>query len=131
MFTKEQIQAASAKAKSGADYPRLVQDFKSIGIKKYEHIVGDGSNVYYGDDAYSVTIFHEQNPILVSDDPSVEKLKQALSIHQQGKTDYPTFCLESGKAGVEKWVSDLDTMTVSYLDKTGKVLLEESIPTMA
>lgn len=59
---------------------------------------------------------------------SVEKLKNALSIHQQGQTDYPTFCQQASDAGVVKWTTDMIEMTVTYLDKLGNKLLVESIP---
>ena len=35
MFTIHQIHQASSKVKSGADFPRLVQDLKSIGVDYY------------------------------------------------------------------------------------------------
>ncbi|MGV8814606.1 MAG: DUF1398 family protein [Gelidibacter sp.] len=46
----------------------------------------------------------------------------------RGQTDYPTFCQQAADASVEKWISDLMAMTVSYLDKKGNILLVEPIP---
>ena len=130
MLSKESILAAYSKVKTGADFPRLVKDLKAIGVLNYDHIVSDGSNVFYGKDGSSipVAIGVHQGPIIVSTNVSLEKLKRSLSIHQQGKTDYPTFCTQAGEAGVDKWVSDLEKMTVTYLDKSGDQILLESIP---
>lgn len=128
MFTKEQIEAASAKVKSGTDYPQLVQDFKTLGIKHYEHIVADGSTIYHGGNNHFIRLCHVQQTIAVADISSAGKLKHALTIHQQGQTDYQTFCMQAGEAGVEKWVSDLVKMTVTYLDKSEQPLLIEAIP---
>jgi len=128
MFTQQQILNALSKVRTGADYPRLVQELKLLGIVKYDHFVSDGSNVYFGADNYRVTIEHDQPKIPVNKDSSKEKLKQALNIHQAGQTDYPTFCIQAGEAGVEKWECDLETMSVSYVDEKGKVLVLESIP---
>ena len=128
MFTKEQIQEASSKVKSGADYPRLVQDLKKMGILKYDHFVTDGSNIYYGADNFSLKTEHDQEPIPINNTSSADKLKHTIKIHQAGQTDYPTFCLQAADAGVEKWVSDLAKMTVSYVDKAGQTLVEEAIP---
>jgi len=50
-------------------------------------------------------------------------------VHQSGQTDYPTFCLQSAGAGVEKWVTDISNLTVTYLDKKGNTLVLENIPT--
>lgn len=127
MFTKEQILSALSKVQTGADYPRLVQDLKIIGIRKYDHFVADGSNIYFGDDDYRVTIEHDQAPIHVNNKSSKDLLKQSLKVHQQGETDYPTFCIHAGEAGVEKWTCDLKKMTVSYIDKEDKTLLVETI----
>ncbi len=129
MFTKEQIQQAQSKSKGGKDFPQLVQDFKALGILLYEHWVGNGANIYLGADDYTVKIESGQALLNVSDDSSAEKLKHALKIHQAGETDYPTFCLQSAEAGVEKWVTDMSKLTVTYLDKKGNALVLENIPT--
>ncbi|MCB1190850.1 MAG: DUF1398 family protein [Leptospiraceae bacterium] len=128
MFTEKQILDAQSKVKSGADFPELILTFKKLGIERYEHFVEDGSNVYHGKNNYSVRVEHNQNHILVSEFSSTEALKKALTIHQQGNSDYPTFCKDAGEAGVDKWVTDLISMTVTYIDKKGKILLVENIP---
>jgi uncharacterized protein YbcV (DUF1398 family) len=128
MFTKESIVQAQAKVKSGADYPRLVKELKAMGVRSYEHSVADGAVTYFGQGEYKVTIQPAQDPIRVEDAPSVEAFRRSLSIHQQGKTDYPTFCRQAGQAGVAKWTSDLEAMTVTYSDRSGKAILVEAIP---
>ena len=129
MFTKEQIESLHAKVRSGADFPRLIQDLKAIGIKSYEHFVADNSNIYYGENNHCVRISYGALKVAISENPSTEKLKKSLSIHQQGKTDYPTFCIQAAEAGVKKWISDLNAMTVTYVDKSLKAFLVEKIPT--
>jgi len=59
---------------------------------------------------------------------SADKLKHAITIHQQGQTDYPTFCQQAIEAGVEKWTTHMIEMTVTYLDKKGNKLIVEAIP---
>ncbi len=130
MFTKEQIQQAQAKVKSGKDFQQLVQEFKAMGILLYEHWVGEEKNIFFGESNHRVDIEYGKPPLTVSNDSSAEKLKQALKIHQAGQTDYPTFCIQSAEAGVEKWVTDIGNMTVTYLDKNGNALIIENIPTL-
>lgn len=130
-FTQSQIEAAYAKVKSGADYPKLVQDLKRLGIRTYDHIVSDGSNAFRGDQGHTVTTQHlgpAQPPIAVADHASTEKLKHYIAIHQQGQTHYAAFCGQAGEAGVAKWVSDLEKMTCTYLDKANHAMLVEPIP---
>jgi len=59
---------------------------------------------------------------------SAEKLKRSISFHQQGQTDYPTFCQQASDAGVEKWTTHMTEMKVAYFDKVGQKLTVEPIP---
>lgn len=128
MFTAEQITAITSKARTGADYPQLVRDLKTLGVQRYDHFVADGSNTYYGADEHAVTIAAEQEQLLINEDSSAEKLSETIRDHQAGKTDYPTFCHQAAHAGVEKWVADLEQLEVRYIAKNGKTLLTEPIP---
>ncbi|MCB9202317.1 MAG: DUF1398 domain-containing protein [Flavobacteriales bacterium] len=128
MFTIDQINQASSKIKSGADFPQFVQDLKEIGVTHYENFVSDGHTKYFGLNDYVVNGKSKYSEIPVNDDSSLEKLKHAIYIHQQGQTDYPTFCKQASEAGVEKWITHTIKMTVTYLDKEGKELIIEPIP---
>lgn len=130
MFTLEQIEEANSKVKSGADFPKLVQELIALGVKSNEIYVRDGRAEYFGDDGFSVKSGEKYSPLDVSDTSDDEKFKDCLKIHQQGKTDYPTFCRHSAETGVEKWNLDFDEMTCTYFDKAGKKLLTEQIPTI-
>jgi len=128
MFTIEQIKAAHAKVKSGADFPRYVQELKTLGIKGYEHYVTDGHTQYSGDNGYSLNSAGAYQQVAIAATGSKEMLAHALSIHQQGQTSYPTFCQQAAEAGVEKWVNDFNKMTCTYYDLQGNSLIEEQIP---
>lgn len=130
MFTKEQIEVAHAKVKDGADFPKYVQEIKSLGVMSHEVVLTDGTWIFKGNDNCFVEFQRELESVQVSPHPSPEKFKHILSIHQQGETDYPTFCIQAGEAGVERWISDFESMTVTYLDKDGQVVIIESIPVM-
>lgn len=128
MFTIEQIHGAFAKVKSGTDFPKFVQDLKELGVTHYENAVADGRTVYYGADHYSIEDKPKYPNLDINDTGSAEKLSHALLIHQKGETDYLTFCAQSAEAGVEKWITHMIDMTVSYLDKAGNELVVEAIP---
>lgn len=117
MFTIEQIKTAHSKVISGKDFPAYIQEMNSLGVTAYEHFVTDGYIQYYG-----------INDFKIAAAGSAEKLKQALAIHQQGQTDYPTFCKQSAEAGVEKWIVDMTKMACTYYDKAGNEMLVEAIP---
>ena len=128
MFTIDQIHEAFGKVKSGADFPQFVQDLKAIGVTHYDNYVADGRTVYYGTNDFAIHGEPKYSTMKISADSSAEKLKQSISIHQQGLTDYPTFCNQAADAGVEKWTTHMLEMTVTYLDKQGNKLSVEPIP---
>ena len=128
MFTIEQVKAAHAQVKSGADFPRYVQDMKALGVTSYEHLVHDGHINYKGDAGYQISGDAKYPAISIAAEPSTQELKDALSVHQQGQTDYFTFCRQAAAAGVEKWIVDMEQMTCVYYDAMGGSMLSEVIP---
>lgn len=128
MFTIDQIQEAFKKVKSGEDFPQFVQDLKSIGVTHYDNYVADGRTTYYGTNNFTVDGEPKYPTITVNADSSADNLKHTISIHQQGQTDYPTFCIQAADAGVEKWTTHMVEMTVTYLDRQGTIMTVEPIP---
>lgn len=129
MFSIEQIHQAFENVKSGADFPQFVQDLKEIGVTHYDNFVSDGRTNYYGINNFTLNGESKYAKKEVNKISSADKLKHAISIHQQGQTDYPTFCQQVSDAGVEKWTNNLVEMTVTYFDKKGNELVVEAIPT--
>lgn len=130
MFTKEQIEMAHAKVQSGADFPKYILELKNMGVKTNEIIVSDSSWIFKGEGNHAISFKKGLESVKVSDSSSSERFKIILTNHQKGETDYATFCIQAGEAGVEKWVTDLEKMTVTYLDKNGDILSLEAIPTV-
>lgn len=128
MFTLPQIQQAFARVRSGADFPRLVQDLKEIGVTHYDNYVAEGSIRYYGTGGFSLEAPPKYAGLVVNDRGSAEALGHSLVIHQQGQTDYLTFCEQAAAAGVEKWSIRMADMTVTYFDKQRNILVVEAIP---
>ena len=128
MFTIEQIHKAFGKVKSGADFPQFVQDLKAVGVTHYDNFVSDGRTKYYGINDFTLDGESKYPKMEVNSKSSADKLKHAITIHQQGQTDYPTFCQQASEAGVEKWTTHMIEMTVTYLDKEGNELAVEPIP---
>ncbi len=128
MFTVEQIKAAHSKVKSGADFPAYIQDIKKLGVAGYETFVTDGHIDYYGNDAYKTSSMGRYNALEIVGRSNGEQFIADLKAHQQGKTDYATFCQDCAKSGIEKWVVSLDKMTCTYYNKLGNEILVEEIP---
>jgi uncharacterized protein YbcV (DUF1398 family) len=128
MFTIAQIKEAHARVKSGADFPKYVQDLIKLGILNYDVIVFDGHAEYHGSDGYNVQ--SEAGYVIqnVEAESDTEKFTQYLKIHQQGQTDYFTFCKHAAETGVERWTVDHRKMTCTYYDRAGNEMLTEKIP---
>lgn len=128
MFTVQQIKAVHATVKSGADFPRYVQEIKALGLIKYEFIVEDGRTIYYGADNYRV----EAPPIYpvkqIDATASAQCLEHNIHIHQKGETDFLTFCAQAAETGVRNWEINTQSMLCTYYDLKGQAIIAEPIP---
>lgn len=128
MFTLQQIKAAHVKVKSGADFPRYIQEIKAYGLKSYIFSVTDGSVTYYGENGHEVYGPVIYKPKTINPVASPDQLRHTITIHQAGKTDFLTFCEQAAAAGVKQWVIDTKRMLCIYEDINGKEMVVEPIP---
>lgn len=127
-FGLDQIDRAHKKVKSGKDFPAFVQELGAIGLVRYDTHVDRGMTRYYGTNGFMVEGAPKYPSLPIAPQASPDRLMQAISIHQQGGTDYPTFCRQAAEAGVEKWTTHIGEMTVTYLDLQGNAMIVEAIP---
>lgn len=127
-FTIEDISAADQKVKSGADFPQYIQAIKSLGVSHYTTYVSDGNTSYFSRDHQSVHTGSKYDPLIISEKTNLDNFKSKLKLHQQGDTDYYTFCNDCAENGVEGWNMNLDTMTCTYFDSGKHEILVEQIP---
>jgi uncharacterized protein YbcV (DUF1398 family) len=129
MFTVEQIKTAHSKVKSGADFPAYIKEIKQLGVTYYEAFVSDGHTDFFGVNDYKTSSTVKYDILSIAENSKTEQFKLDLIAHQQGKTDYLTFCNDCAKSGIEKWAVSLNKMTCIYYDKAGKEILVENVPT--
>lgn len=127
-FTLNQIQAAHAKVKSGADFPAYIRELNGLGVGSYETYVSNGRTQFYGDDEHKIELPAKYQQLRIANQSTNEGFRERLRAHQQGKTDYPTFCNDCAEAGIDKWIVSVDEMTCTYYDKEGNKILCEFIP---
>ncbi len=128
MFTVKEINQAHEKVKSGADFPKYIQEIKQMGVMAFETWVKDSHTVYFGKEDYEVQSEPKYEALTILDFSNKEKFQHYLKIHQQGETDYYTFCNHCAETGIEKWIVSLEAMTCIYYDKKGNEILVEKIP---
>ena len=128
MFTVKQIKAAHAQVKSGKDFPAYIQEIKALGLTRYEFFVADGHTIYYGDADENVSAPPIYNTKAISGNAQAQALKQIITEHQQGQSDYLTFCQLVADIGVYKWVVNTQTMLCTYYSLNGENMMAEPIP---
>ncbi len=128
MFTLEQIKTAHAKIKSGADFPIYAQEIKQLGVIRYETFVENGRTLYHGIGDFTVPAGPRYDALAVAETADPEHFKTQLKAHQEGRTDFGTFCKNAAESGVEKWTVSTETMTCTYYDQAGSEILIEEIP---
>ena len=123
MFTVEQIKAAHSKVKSGADFPTYIKDIKQLGVIAFETWIVDSHTEYFGNDGYQTKSNPMYENLVISEKSDKENFSDCLKTHQQGETDYVTFCRDCAETGIEKWFASLGKMTCTYYDKGGNRIL--------
>lgn len=128
MFTVHAIEEAHSRVKSGADFPQYIRDLYDLGIRSYEIFVRDGHASYLGQEDFVLSTPAAHATVAIAQQVDVEQFKIDLKSHQAGETDYQTFCADCARAGVDKWIVDLEGLHCTYYDSEGRPLLTEKIP---
>lgn len=128
MFTLEQIKEAHSKVKSGADFPAYIKEIKQLGVTNYETFVADGHTDFFGANDYKTSSMAKYDALTIATTSQAEQFKSDLVAHQQGKTNFLTFCNDCAKSGIEKWAVCMNKMTCTYYDKAGNKILVEIVP---
>lgn len=128
MFTLDQIHQAHGKVKSGADFPAYIRELKGLGVLRYQTFVRDGHTDFFGEQGYRLSTQAKYAGLTISETSDPDQFQLDLRAHQQGLTDYPGFCADCARSGIEKWEVDLGEMSCCYFDKAGGRVLTEEIP---
>lgn len=128
MFTIDQIETAHGKVRSGADFPRYIQEIKAMGVTAFETWVIDSHTEYFGEGDYKILSKPMYDSLEIANSSDKSQFEKYLKTHQQGDTDYPTFCRHCAETGIKKWFVSLSNMTCTYYNNAGNEILIENIP---
>lgn len=121
------IEKAVNGEKDTSGFAKLMQDFQTLGVLRYDYLVADGLYRFFDNDSHvDLRMNGIPKPVLSQGDPA--KIKAAVKDAQAGKFDFEQFCLLAGEAGVATWTSYLQTKKVTYYDQQHQALLIEPIP---
>lgn len=124
---KQEIEKAVYAEKNTDGFAQLMQEFKQLGIKRYDYLVAEVLYRYF-DEESSIDLTLNGRPKKVAEQSGYEAIQTAVKRAQSGEFDFETFCELAGKAGVSFWTSDLVSKQVVYYDLNKKPLLVEPIP---
>lgn len=130
MFTLQQIQDTHAKVKSGADFPQYIADLKNLWVKSYTIFVSDGHAEYQWTDNYHIASDAKYDILDINIVTDKEWFIANLKLHQQGGSDYMTFCQHATQAGITKRVIEMEDMTCTYYDHDDQAIVIETIPSV-
>lgn len=128
MFTISQIKELHSKVKSGADFPIYIQDLIAVGVHGYDIFVNDGHEEYFGANNFRVAATKTYDSIGIAPSANKERFIEFLVMHQNGQTDYLTFCNHAAQCGIAKWSVNIVEMTCTYFDLAVAPILIEKIP---
>ena len=83
MFTPEQLKAAHAKVKTGANYPQYVQDIIQLGVTGYQTYVANGNTFYEGTDNYKIQSGAKYAELKINDISNKEQFLSDIKAHQR------------------------------------------------
>lgn len=127
-FTIEEIKAEHQKVKTGADFPKYIQSIKNLGVSHYTAYVEEGNTAYFDAENNAANTGSKYDQLTISETVNLDQFKSRLKLHQQGGTNYMTFCNDCAENGVKGWNMDLNKMTCTYFDTKGNEILEEKVP---
>ncbi|HCX9555940.1 TPA: DUF1398 family protein [Staphylococcus aureus] len=113
---------------TGVDFPKLFKAFKDMGMTYNIVNIQDGiaTYVHQSEDDIVTSSVKSNHPVAPSSNQSI--VQDVLTRHQQGQTDFETFCDEMAQAGIYKWHIDIQAGTCTYIDLQEQAIISELIP---
>jgi uncharacterized protein YbcV (DUF1398 family) len=127
MFTLEQITEIHGRLGNRETLGGYLHALLVIGVETYDSYITDGRSEYFGADGQKLVgpAFHEAFAIAETCDK--ERFLQYMQQVGRGGVGYVEMSKALADNGVEKWSFDTGKLTITYLDKSGNVLLTEKV----
>lgn len=126
-FYLESIKQAQ-KLYTGPDFPKLVSEYKIMGIVTNIYNIETGIVSYVNKQQKIIRDTGIKVDVEIPQNSNYEKAILGLKRNQKGESDFITFCREVAGVGIYKWIVDLENMTCNYYDKQENMIISEIIP---
>lgn len=117
MYSIEAIEKAHSKVQSGKDFAEFIREIKEMGVVVYETWVKDGHTDYYNDQNIQLSTPAKYDGLLIAETCDSLQFRTYLKLHQQGNSDYLTFCKHCAETGIERWMVDVKKSVCIYFDQ--------------
>ncbi len=87
---------------------------------------GTATYVHQSEDDIVTSSVKSNHPVAQKSNKTI--VQDVLTRHQQGQTDFETFCDEMAEAGIYKWHIDIQAGTCTYIDLQDQAVISELIP---
>ena len=94
----------------------------------YDFFVTDGHSEYVASSGEMIAAPAKYASKTIAAASNADALRHTIAIHQQGQTDFETFCQQAADAGVHYWRTDAVNLACIYVDMAGNEVVNEPIP---
>ncbi len=129
IFSLESIKSAQ-KLYTGPEFPKLIREYKQMGIVSNIYNIESGVVSYINNLGKSIEDLGIKIDFVIPETSNYQEALLGLKRNQKGESDFITFCNEVAKAGIYKWVINLDAMTCKYYNKNNEIIIAEIIPSV-
>lgn len=127
MFTIEQIEELHGPLGNAETLSDYVRSLAALGVTRYDSFVSHGHSEYMTHDAHRVISDAVHDELIVAESSDSDAFLDHLRRHERGETSYLEMSRGMADSGIEKWTVDTRTMTMTFYDRSGDVLLVEQI----
>ena len=127
MFTREQIEELHRRLGNAETLSDYVRSLATLGVVRYDSFVSDGHSEYLGPDSHRVISPPAHDDLSVAEDSDRDAFVDHLRRHEQGETNYLEMSKGLADSGVERWTVDTHAMTITFLGRSGEVLLVDQL----
>lgn len=115
------------RVRSTSDFLSFLTELRSNNISYYIYFVSTGNVKFVTTTDAFVSMKSDQTILRVNSETCASKVRLAARRHFTGVTTYDQYCRELARAGVFKWVVDLNDNTRQYWSQNNTILHVEDV----
>jgi uncharacterized protein YbcV (DUF1398 family) len=123
MLTIEQIEQIHIRPGSPKTFPEVVRTLKALGVERYDAYLVDGHSEYFARGGRRLVSPAAHRALAVAEASRRETFLEHLHRYALGETTYLEMSIGLAASGIEKWIVDMGSMTMTFYDVSGREML--------